>query len=87
MSVNEFLCQFQADVLGVPVSRPQVRESTAMGAALLAGLGVGVWSGLEQVAASWRRDRRFDVRMDTDERQARMAAWHEAVARARTPPM
>ena len=84
MSVNHFLCQFQADVLGVPVSRPRVRESTAMGAALLAGLGIGLWSGLEQIAASWQRDRHFEVRMDADERQARKAAWHAAVARART---
>jgi glycerol kinase len=87
MSGNEFLCQFQADVLGVPVSRSRVRESTAMGAALLAGLGVGVWSGLDQVEACWQQDRLFQVRMEASERQSRMRTWHQAVARARTPAL
>jgi len=69
----------------VPVSRSRQRESSALGAALLAGLGTGVWSGLGQIEACWQQDRRFEVRMDASERQSRMNAWHQAVARARTP--
>jgi glycerol kinase len=58
-----------------------------MGAALLAGLGVGVWSGLDQVEACWQQDRLFQVRMEASERQSRMRTWHQAVARARTPAL
>jgi glycerol kinase len=87
MSGNAFLCQFQADVLGVPVSRSRQRESSALGAALLAGLGSGVWSGLGKIEACWQQDRRFEVRMDDSERHSRMSLWHQAVARARAPPL
>ena len=83
MCVNDFLCQFQADVLGVAVSRPRQRESTGLGAALLAGLATGVWSDLDQIGALWSQERRFEVRMDAAERQTRLGVWHRAVARAR----
>ena len=84
MCVNDFLCQFQADVLGVAVSRPGQRESTGLGAALLAGLATGVWSDLDQIGALWSQERRFAVDMDASERQTRLGAWHRAVARARS---
>jgi glycerol kinase len=59
-SGNDLLCQLQADQLGVPVQRPQVRETTALGAAFLAGLGTGVWSGTAELAQTWRLERRFE---------------------------
>jgi glycerol kinase len=59
-SVNDLLCQLQADQLAVPVQRPQVRETTALGAAFLAGLGTGVWSSAQELADTWRLDRRFE---------------------------
>ncbi len=61
---NDSLLQFQADLLGVPVERPVVTETTAAGAAFLAGLAVGVWSGLDAIAATWALDRRFEPQMD-----------------------
>ena len=84
MSVNDFLCQFQADVLGVPVCRPLQTESTALGAGLLAGLGIGLWRDLDEVAARWACAQRFDATMDALERGRRLADWHRAVARARS---
>ncbi|MGE4072968.1 MAG: glycerol kinase GlpK [Lysobacterales bacterium] len=83
MSANDFLCQFQADVLGVAVSRPQQQESTGLGAALLAGLGVGMWRNLQQLEALWGEQRRFEPAMGEGERQAHVRQWHAAVARAR----
>jgi len=84
MSANDFLCQFQADVLGVPVSRPQQVESTGLGAGLLAGLAMGVWSNLDQISASWSLQRRFSPLMSDFERAKRLQEWHAAVARARS---
>ncbi len=83
MSTNDFLCQFQADVLGVTVSRPRQRESTGLGAGLLAGLGVGLWRNLQELEALWGEERRFEPTMDKAERQAHLRQWHAAVARAR----
>ncbi len=80
MVANDWLCQFQADVLEVPVVRPRVTETTALGAAALAGLAAGVWSDPPAFARTWREDRRFLPRTT---RQAELARWHEAVARAR----
>ena len=82
-SRNDLLMQMQADLLGVPVVRPQVTETTALGAACLAGLGVGVWSGGAEIAAQWAADRRFEPRLPESARRARMARWREAVERAR----
>jgi glycerol kinase len=80
---NDLLLQFQSDLLGVPVVRPQVTETTALGAAYLAGLGVGFWSSPAEVAANWRVDRRFEPRMSRDEAAARLRRWARAVERSR----
>ena len=81
-SANGFLMQFQADVLGIPVVCPAVTETTAMGAAYLAGLAVGVWESREQVAALWRTDRIFQPQWSEDQRAERLRQWHRAVLRA-----
>ena len=82
-SRNDLLMQLQADLAGVPVVRPQVTETTALGAAYLAGLATGVWRGGGEIAAQWAVDRRFEPRLAEPERLARIARWREAVARAR----
>ncbi|MGA8705634.1 MAG: glycerol kinase GlpK [Steroidobacteraceae bacterium] len=82
-SANDLLLQFQADLLGVPVVRPQVTETTALGAAYLAGLGSGFWQSEEEVAANWRVDRRFEPVGSRDWAQQRQLGWAEAVARSR----
>ena len=80
---NDLLMQLQADLAGVPVVRPRVTETTALGAAYLAGLATGVWSGGDEIAAQWAVDRRFEPRLAESERRGRIARWREAVARAR----
>ncbi len=80
---NDLLMQFQADVLGVPVLRPRVTETTALGAAFLAGLAVGFWSGRDEIAAQWQVGRQFEPGMSADERQEKMARWSRAVAMVR----
>ncbi len=80
---NNFLMQRQADLLGVPVQRPMVTETTALGAAYLAGLAVGYWSGLEEVASQWRVEAKFAPVMPAEERDALYAGWQRAVERAR----
>ncbi|HMT16758.1 MAG TPA: FGGY-family carbohydrate kinase, partial [Ottowia sp.] len=82
-SRNDLLMQLQADLAGVPVVRPRVTETTALGAAYLAGLATGVWSGGDEIAAQWAVDRRFEPRLAESERRARIARWREAVARSR----
>jgi glycerol kinase len=82
MTVNELLMQLQADVLGVPVVRPRVAETTALGAAYAAGLATGVWASPEDVRANWREARRWQPRMDAGEVERRCARWHEAVERS-----
>jgi len=82
-SRNDLLMQMQADLLGVPVVRPQVTETTALGAAYLAGLATGVWPDGAAIAAQWAVERRFEPRLTESERRARIARWREAVARAR----
>jgi glycerol kinase len=82
MTANELLMQFQADVLGVPVVRPQVIETTALGAAYAAGLATGVWSSPADVRANWREARRWEPRMDGAEVERRYARWREAVERS-----
>jgi glycerol kinase len=81
-SRNDLLMQIQADVLGVPVVRPQHVETTVLGAAYLAGLAVGVWSDREEVRSSWAVDRRFEPSWSEDEREARYAGWKAAVRQA-----
>ena len=81
-SANDLLMQFQADVLGVPVVRPVVRETTALGAAYLAGLAVGYWKSREEIAANWAAERRFHPAMEADRRETLFTGWRRAVARA-----
>ena len=82
-TVNARLLQFQADLLDKPVLRPVVAETTALGAAYLAGLAVGYWQGLDDVRKNWALDREFQPRMSAEERAVRFAKWQKAVARAR----
>ncbi|MEQ1541720.1 MAG: glycerol kinase GlpK [Novosphingobium sp.] len=83
MVVNELLMQFQADILGVPVVRPRVIETTALGAAYAAGLAVGYWRSTSQIAANWGEDKRWTSTMAPDRRAALNAKWDKAVARSR----
>jgi glycerol kinase len=82
-SVMDLLCQFQADLLGVPVLRPTVQETTALGAAYLAGLGAGVWGSTGELQEVWQLDRRFEPAMDRADADARQARWRQAVELAR----
>jgi glycerol kinase len=82
-AVNDFLMQFQADILGVPVVRPEVVETTALGAAYLAGLAVGYWSSTDELSAHWAQDRRFAPCMTLDRRETLRDSWSRAVDRAR----
>jgi glycerol kinase len=77
--VNDLLMQFQADLLGIPVVRPQVVETTALGAAYLAGLSGGVYGGLDELRALWRAERRFEPRMSADRVAELMGRWEHAV--------
>lgn len=80
---NDLLMQMQADLLGVAVVRPRVSESTARGAAGLAGLAVGFWSGLDEFASQWAAERRFEPHWSADQRTARLARWRQAVEHAK----
>jgi glycerol kinase len=82
-SANDLLCQVQADVLGVPVERPRIVETTALGAAFLAGLGTGVWSSTEDLRKTWRLDRRFEPSGDRAKADAAHARWRDAVERSK----
>jgi glycerol kinase len=82
-TANDLMMQFQADLLGVPVVRPRVTETTALGAAYLAGLAVGFWGSLEEVAGNWRVDRRFEPAMPREAAHARLRQWERAVQRSR----
>ncbi len=82
-TANDLLMQFQADLLGVPVVRPQVRETTALGAAYLAGLAVRFWDSIDEVVENWQVDRRFEPAVSRDEAATRMRQWARAVERSR----
>jgi glycerol kinase len=82
-AANNMLMQIQADLLGVPVVRPAVTETTALGAAYLAGLGVGFWKSADELVGQWRVDRRFEPRMDAAASRALRLRWSEAVERSR----
>lgn len=82
-TANNLLMQFQADVLGVPVVRPRITETTALGAAYLAGLGVGFWRSPDELARNWQVERRFEPRMSRDEATERLRHWSRAVERSR----
>ncbi|MBO9368252.1 MAG: glycerol kinase GlpK [Chloroflexi bacterium] len=81
MVVNELLMQFQADMLGVPVVRPKVIETTALGAAYAAGLATGFWRDLESLRQQWQVDRRWQPQMDAERREQLYAGWKKAVTR------
>ena len=79
---NDLLMQIQADLLGVPVVRPRVIETTAVGAAFLAGLAGGVWGSREELRRVWRQDRRFTPRMKPTDREVMLARWRAAIQAA-----
>src|SRR6185369_10200659 len=81
MAANDWLCQFLADILEVPVERPRNLETTALGAAFHAGLATGVWAGLEALPDTFAGASRFEPRMDGAERQRLIAGWKDAVRR------
>jgi glycerol kinase len=81
MAANELLMQFQADVLNVPVIRPQVTETTALGAAYAAGLATGFWSGLDELRNNWAQDKVWQPDMDDAVRTAGVNDWHKAIQR------
>ena len=82
-AANDLLLQLQADLLGVPVERPVVAETTALGAAYLAGLAVGYWNGVDDIEANWALDRRFEPSMSDDRRRSMLHGWHRAIDRSR----
>jgi glycerol kinase len=82
MTANELLMQFQADVLGVPVIRPTITETTALGAAYAAGLPVGFWSGQDELRERWSEDKRWEPQMGRSQREAQYARWQKAVERS-----
>jgi glycerol kinase len=81
MTANGLLMQFQADILGVPVVRPVVAETTALGAAYVAGLAVGFWSNLDELRANWQEDTRWEPQLDDAERERRLRLWRKAVTK------
>lgn len=83
-SCNDMLMQFQADLLNVPVMRPKMLESTAWGAAAMAGLKSGVFSSLDEISQSWQLDRAFEPKMQNDKREAHLAKWQNALKRAKS---
>ena len=82
-AVNDLLMQFQADLLGVPVVRPRVTETTALGAAYLAGLATGFWGTPDELRAKRKGDTRFEPKMPAGERAERQARWQKAVERSK----
>jgi glycerol kinase len=80
---NDLLMQFQADLLGVPVIRPRIVETTALGAAYLAGLAIGFWSGLDEISRQWREEARFEPSMSADRRESLQHDWSRALERSR----
>ena len=81
-TANDLLLQFQADILGVPVVRSRVRETTALGAAYLAGLAVGHWKSDADITSHWQADRRFEPAMPRERAAALRSEWERAAARA-----
>jgi len=82
MVVNDFLMQFQADILDVPVIRSNVTETTALGAAYSAGLAVGYWNGLDDLLKNWREDKKWTPKIDSSEREKLISSWKKAVNRS-----
>jgi glycerol kinase len=84
MTRNDWVMQFLADILDLPVERPVVTETTALGAAYLAGLQVGLFKSVDDIAKRWQRDRLFEPQMGADQREQLYAGWREAVKRVRS---
>ncbi len=82
-AADNLLMQFQSDLLGIPVVRPKVLETTALGAAYLAGLATGVWASREEIAKQWKVAKRFEPKMKREEAARRMEEWRRALERAR----
>ena len=85
MVASDWTMQCLADFLAAPVDRPQVLETTALGAAYLAGMKSGFYPGLDEFAAAWRLERRFEPNMSESDREAKYAGWKDAIARTMTP--
>ncbi len=83
-SANNFLMQFQADIVDRAIRRPKIRETTALGAAYLAGLATGVWAGLDDIRGSWTLDRLYEPKMEAERREALLSGWHDVVDRVRS---
>jgi glycerol kinase len=81
-TANDLLMQFQADLLGMPVERPRMVETTALGAAFLAGLAAGVWPSRDEIGKSFKVGKRFEPKMKADERERHLAKWRRAVQAA-----
>ena len=82
-TANNFLMQFQADILGVPLEKPAITEMTAAGAGWLAGLAVGIWEDMDHIADQWKLDKVFEPKMSKDQREELYAGWKKAVDRSR----
>ena len=83
-SANNFLMQFQADIVDRTIRRPKIRETTTLGAAYLAGLATGVWKSLDDIRGSWTLDRLYEPDMEAEKRQTLLSGWHDAVNRVKT---
>ncbi len=81
--VNEFLMQFQADILGIPVDVPEINETTALGVAYLAGLGIGEFQNLDDIKNKWKLGKRYTPQMSDDEREQLCFNWGKAIERSR----
>ena len=86
MAANDWFCQFLADMLDTEVARPANIETTAAGAAFLAGMAIGIWNGPEDVAAAWKKDRTFSPMMKGDQRRMLKTGWQDALNRTRSTP-
>ena len=82
-SVNKTLMQFQSDILGIPIVRPKVTETTALGAAYLAGLAVGFWKSTDELQKKWEIDARFEPKMKTSEKERLLDKWNQAVEKSK----
>jgi glycerol kinase len=81
-TANQLLMQFQADIINVPVVKPVVKETTALGAAFAAGLAVGVWSGLDELKALWKEEGRFQPLMNQSDREKNWNGWKKAITKS-----
>lgn len=82
-TVNNDLMQFQSDILQIPIVRPKILETTALGAAYLAGLSVGFWKNIEETKTQWQVDQRFEPKMSTDRVAALLHKWNKAVEKSK----